>query len=124
MTIKVKRTGLPPELEAAVAANAAAMAAGDDRGAAKFVSAGAEGANGEVMKGAASKRPFGGYEVIARARLGFQYLVKVRLNGSAGDLTMQTRWHREDGGEWRIAEIEDLGLRSPWKKPEQDTRPS
>jgi hypothetical protein len=29
-------------------------------------------------------RPFSSYKVIARARLGFHYLVKVRLRGDAG----------------------------------------
>ncbi len=117
MTIKVKRTGLPAELEAAVTDHAAAMAAGDGAGAEKFASDRATAAHSEAMRRAASMRPFSSYEVIARARLGFHYLVKVRLSGDAGDLTVQNRWFQEDGGAWQIAEVDDLGQQSPWKKP-------
>jgi hypothetical protein len=117
MTIKFKGTACPPELEAAVIAHAAASVAGDDCGAAAFVSGRAQDAFGAVLQRASSMRPFDRYEVIARARLGFQYLVKLRLHGKAGDLNLQNRW-AADGDEWRIVEIEDLGLRSPWKKPE------
>ena len=117
MTIKFKRTACPPELEAAVIAQAAASVAGDDCGVAAFVSGRAQDAFGAVLQRVASMRPFDRYEVIARARLGFQYLVKLRLRGKAGDLNLQNRW-AADGDEWRIAEIEDLGLHSPWKKPE------
>ena len=90
---------------------------GDDCGAAAFVSGRAQDAFGAVLQRASSMRPFDRYEVITRARLGFQYLVKPRLHGKAGDLNLQNRW-AADGDEWRIVEIEDLGLRSPWKKPE------
>jgi len=117
MTIKIKRTGCPPELEAAVIAHAVAIVAGEDRVAATFVNDRAQEAFGAVLRRAASMRPFNRYEVIARARLGFQYLVKLRLHGKAGDLTLQNRW-AAFADEWRIVEIEDLGLRSPWEKPE------
>lgn len=117
MSIKVKRTGLPQELETAIAAYAAALAAGDQGGAAALVDGRAAAASA-VHARAASRRPFDRYEVIARARLGFQYIVKLRLAGAAGaTMTLQTRWHREDGGAWQLIEIEDLGLQSPWQKP-------
>ena len=119
MAIKVKRTVFPAELADAVAAHATALVAGDDGGAAKFVNDRAAAAFGAAIKRGASMRPFKGYEVIARARLGFQYIVKVRVHGAAGDLTLQNRWHEEGNGDWRIVEVEDLGLQSPWKKPEQ-----
>jgi len=32
---------------------------------------------------------------------------------------VQTRWLQAEGGEWRIAEVDDLGLQSPWQKPAQ-----
>jgi hypothetical protein len=119
MAITVKGTVFPPELADAVAAHAAAMVVGDEGGAAKFVNDRAAAAFGAAIKRGASMRPFTSYEVIARARLGFQYIVKVRAHGTAGDLTLQNRWHKEDDGNWRIVEIEDLGLQSPWKKPEK-----
>ena len=104
MTIKIKRTGCPPELEAAVIAHAVAIVAGEDRVAATFVNDRAQKAFGAVLRRAASMRPFNRYEVIARARLGFQYLVKLRLHGRAGDLTLQNRWAAH-ADEWRIVEI-------------------
>ena len=120
MTIKIKRTVFPPELDAAVAVHAAALVAGDDQIATKFAGDRAAAEYGAAMKRAASMRPFSSYDVIARARLGFQYLVKLRLHGSAGDLNLQNRWREVNGGDWRVVEIEDLGLRSPWKKPAPD----
>lgn|SRR5487761_2215068 len=120
MTIKVKRTGLPPELEQAVAEHAAAIVAGDDRGAAKFADDRAAAESDATIQRAATLRPFGGYEIIARARLGFQYIVKLRLAGKGGELNLQTRWHRLDGGAWAIAEIENIGLESPWKRPARE----
>jgi hypothetical protein len=118
MTIEIKRTGLPPELETAVVEHAEAMVAGDDRVAAKF---GGDCATYDAtLQRASSMRPFKHYQVIARARLGFQYLVKLRLCGIAGDLNLQNRWGLADDGTWRIVEIDDLGLRSPWEKPVRD----
>ena len=110
--------GVPPaaELEAAVTDHAAAMVAGDGAGTEKFATDRAAAAHSEAMRRAASMRPFSSYEVVARARLGFHYLVKVRLSGNAGDLTVQNRWF-QDGGAWQIAEVDDLGQQSPWKKP-------
>ncbi|HEX4211234.1 MAG TPA: hypothetical protein VHY56_12610, partial [Candidatus Binataceae bacterium] len=49
---------------------------------------------------------------------GHQYIAKVRFHGSKGDLTLQCRWRQEADGAWRIAEIADIGLRSPWLKPD------
>jgi hypothetical protein len=129
MTIKVKRTGLPPELEESVMAHAAAMVAGDEGRAAKFVDDVAKVKSslitemvesGAIRESAKLSGKFTSYEVIARARLGFQYLVKLRLHGDDADLNLQNRWHQTNGGDWRIAEIEDIGSQSPWKKPERN----
>jgi hypothetical protein len=120
MTIKVKRTGLPRALELAVAEHAAALVAGDDRCAAEFADERAAAESDATIQRATTLRPFGGYEIIARARLGFQYIVKLRLAGKHGDLNLQTRWHQIDGGAWAIAEIENIGLESPWKRPVQE----
>lgn len=120
MTLKVKRTGMPPELEAAVAAHAAAIVAGDDRAAASWVDERAAAAANAAMARMAQIGPPAGCDVIAKARLGFHWIVKLRITGRAGaTITLQNRWHRERGGDWRLIEVEDAGLRSPWKKPEQ-----
>ena len=116
MEIKVKRTGLPPELEIAIAAYTAALAAGDHGGATALVDGRADAA---VIARVASIGPAGRVDVIARARLGHQYLVKLRLTGAAGTtMTLQSRWHKANGGAWRLIEVEDAGLQSPWQKPE------
>lgn len=117
MTIKLKRTDCAPALAAAIKAHAAAMAAGDDRGAAAFVNDQTEEDCGVALRRASSMRPFIRHDVIALARLGFQYLVKLRLHGQASDLTLQIRWAVEHG-QWRIVELDDLGLRSPWQQPQ------
>ncbi len=120
MTIKVKRTGLPEELEAAVASHAAAIAAGDDRDAMVFVEERAAIAAGGALERVSAMRPLTGFKVIARARLGAHYIVKLRLIGKAGTtMTLQNRWHQQSGGEWRLIEIEDTGSVSPWKKPDK-----
>ncbi|HEY1851648.1 MAG TPA: hypothetical protein VGG60_11530 [Candidatus Binataceae bacterium] len=119
MTIKVKHTGLPPELALAVAEHAAAFVAGDDHVVAKFADDRAAAESDATIRRAAALRPFVRYEIIARARLGFQYMVKLRLCGKRGDLNLQTRWHQVDGV-WAITEIENIGLESPWKRPAQE----
>jgi len=129
MTIKVKRTGLPAELEEAVAKHVAAMVAGDDSRASEFVDTTVKAQSSptsEMVEPCAtqeSAKPSGklaSCEIIARARLGFQYLVKLRLHGVDGDLNLQNRWHQTTRGDWRIVEIEDLRTQSPWKKPEHN----
>ena len=107
-------------MEQAVAEHAAAIVTGDDRGAAKFVDDRAAAESEAAIRQAATLGPFDGYEIIARARLGFQYIVKLRIAGKRGDLNLQTRWHQIDGGAWAIAEIENIGLESPWKRPAQE----
>jgi hypothetical protein len=120
MTIKVKRTGLPAELEAAVTVHAAAIAAGDERHAMAFVEERAAIAAGATMARLSAMRPLTDVKVIARARLGAHYIVKLRLIGEVGTtMTLQNRWHQESGGAWRLIEIEDAGSGSPWKKPDK-----
>ena len=36
----------------------------------------------------------------------------------AAELTLQCRWREASDGAWQIAEIADIGLRSPWLKPD------
>lgn len=118
MALKVRRAIVPPALDEAVAAHAAATVA-NDAAANRYIDArAAEALAGALARGAAIG-PFGGYQVIARARLGFHYLVKVRFAGRAGDLVLQNRWSQGDDGHWRIIESDDLGVKSPWKKPDK-----
>src|ERR1700691_2373389 len=123
MEIKVKRTNFPAAMRAAVAEFAAAMTASDEAGAAAWTSAAARDALTAAFARTAQIRPWTKYTVIAQARLGFQYIVKVRFEGAAGGASMQCRWACTDDdaaektGAWRIVELDDLGVHSPWKRP-------
>jgi hypothetical protein len=121
MRFKAERTGIPPDLETAISTHAAALVGGDDRLAASFVDPEVAAAISAALERTIGMRPLRDFEVIARARLGFQYVVKLRLTSATGmTVTLQERWHREKGGAWRLIEVEDTGLRSPWKKPERN----
>jgi hypothetical protein len=118
--LKHNRIVVPLELLGAIDAHAHAVAAGDEHAAETFVGAPALETHRASFKRASAIRPLNGFEILARARLGFHYIVKVRFHGGGGDnVTLQNRWRQEDGGNWRIVEVEDLGLSSPWKKPDK-----
>src|SRR5216684_1229446 len=101
-----RRTVVPIELDESVAGHASAFSHGDDRAAERFV----------VNSALEAPRAF---EVLARARLGLHYVVKVRFHRDGREVLLQNRWRMEPDGTWRIVEVEDLGLRSPWTKPDQ-----
>ena len=114
------RTIAPDDLAVAIEAHARAIADGDGESAAAFVEARAQPAHRAALARVSALRPPCRFDVVARARLGFHYIVKVRFNGAGGDaVTLQNRWLKEDGAKWRITEVEDLGVQSPWKKPEK-----
>jgi hypothetical protein len=111
---------VPDDLLAAAQAHARALADGDSDTAAAFVDARAEQAYRAALARVSMLRPPVHFDIIARARLGFHFIVKVRFHGAGGDsATFQNRWRQEDGPKWRIVEIDDLGLQSPWTKPEK-----
>ncbi len=116
MAIKIRRVVVPEELAAAVAAQAAATVA-NDAAAGRYLDARAAEAIAIALGRAETLRPFTRYERIACARLGHHYLVKVKFVGRSGELTLQNRWSHGADGHWRIIECDDLGLKSPWKKP-------
>jgi len=114
------RTITPGDLAVAIEAHARAIADGDGELAAAFVEARAQQAHRAALARLSALRPPRRFDVVAHARLGFHYIVKVRFHGADGDaVTLQNRWRHEDGPKWRITEVEDLGVQSPWKKPEK-----
>ncbi|MGH7932184.1 MAG: hypothetical protein ACREQN_03345 [Candidatus Binataceae bacterium] len=122
MALVKSRMTIAPELLKAVEAYARALCTGDDGAAEAYVDAAALPAHRAALGRSAALRPFTRSEVLARARLGFHYLVKVRFDGAAGtggNLTLQNRWHAQSDGRWCIVEIDDLGVRSPWTKPDK-----
>lgn len=111
---------VPEDLLEAARAHARALAGGDFDAAAAFVDARAEQAHRAAFARVSMLRAPTGFEIIARARLGFHFIVKVRFHGVGGDsASFQNRWRHENGTEWRMIEVEDLELQSPWKKPEK-----
>ena len=119
MALKIRRTVVPVELNEAVAAHAAATVANDAAEAGRYIDARAAEAFAAALGRAGTLHPFARYEVLACARLGFHFLVKVKFVGRSGDLILQNRWSRSADGDWRLIECDDLGVKSPWKKPDK-----
>jgi hypothetical protein len=99
-----------------IAAHAEALAHGDDRAAEGFVSPAAVGEYRAALAGLASRRPFAGVTQLALARIAFQYISKIALDGARGRTKLLIRWRQDsDGGPFMIASAEDLtGKRSSW----------
>jgi len=109
-----------PELDNAVEAYARAFMAGDRDGAERFVTeAGLEG-HRAAMAAAAGKRPLDSFEVLARAKIGFQQIAKVCWNSpgvkpNIRNVLLQIRWSQQADKSWKIVDVEDLTVkRSPW----------
>jgi len=108
-----------PGLDERIAAYAAAIAAGDDTKGESFVSPAALPEYRGAIAAVAARGPFkkAAPRKLALARMGFQYILKLRLFGSDAPATLLIRWRQEPAktGEWMIASLEDLsGKRSPW----------
>ncbi len=108
------------ELDNAVEAYARAFMAGDRDGAERFVTeAGLEG-HRAAMAAAVDKRPLDSFELLARAKIGFQQIAKVCWNSpgvkpGAKNVLLQIRWSQQADKSWKILDVEDLTVkRSPW----------
>jgi hypothetical protein len=120
---KQYRILVPDELIRAIDAHARAVSTGNVEIAEQFLSTAALAGHREALERAASIRPFDRFEVIARARLASHFIVKVRFGEAGGaNLTLQSRWREDDGHKWSIAEVDDLSVHSPWKRPNDTTR--
>jgi len=116
---KQYRTLVPDELIVAVDSEARAFAAGDAPAAEKSVCASVLIHYRQIWMETDRIRPIIRFELLARARLAFQYLMKIRFHGPREEsVTLQSRWRLDYEGSWRIVEIEDVSARSPWKKPD------
>jgi hypothetical protein len=103
------------ELRESIAAHADALASGDVAAAEKFVLAAALGTHREAAaKIAQLPRPVA-IETPALAKIGFQYIAKVKfINGDTMRRVLY-RWRKEPDGRWLIVSVEDTtGKRSPW----------
>jgi hypothetical protein len=102
-----------PELEQAIEAHARAVLSDDRDAAEKFVAERGLESHRAAMAALAGLRPLDSSAVLARARIGFQYIGKVRFAGARGKAVWQGRWANQGG--WKIVEVEDLsGKRSAW----------
>jgi hypothetical protein len=120
MAAKQYQTAIPSELRDAVTSHARAVIEGDDAGAEDWV----EGPALESYRGAVTQgmeiRPLTSFDIIAHARLGFQFIVKVRFHGANNlNMPLQVRWRRQNGTAWRIVEAENLNAHSPWRRPDK-----
>jgi hypothetical protein len=104
-----------PELTEAIAAHARAVLAGDNDAAESHVTPTALEAYRLAMNEAGRLGPFDRHAAPGLARLGTQYISKVRFSGARGSALMQIRWARDGEGRWLIAEAEYFPPgRTPW----------
>jgi hypothetical protein len=120
MALLRNRFVFPDDLDRAVTAHAQAVLADDQGTMEGFVLDAAREAHRAALEPSGAMRPLREFKVIARARLGHQYFVKVRFLGLGNNLTLQNRWLKENGDGWRIVEVTDLAIRSPWTRPEKN----
>lgn len=105
-----------PDLGEAIAAHARAVLMRDTGAAERCVAPAALEAYRMAIGEAARLGPFDRYAALGLARLGNQYISKVRFTAAGSSALMQIRWKR-DGGEsrWLIAEAEYFPPgRTPW----------
>jgi len=103
------------DLRDAIATHAEAIAAGDSAAAEKFVLANAiedhRKAAAEIAK---ISKPVK-VETLALAKIGFQYISKIRFSNGAAMRRVLYRWRKETDGKWVIVSVEDTtGKRSSW----------
>ncbi|MGH7949989.1 MAG: hypothetical protein ACREQF_12240 [Candidatus Binataceae bacterium] len=104
-----------PELVEQIEAHAGALAAGDAAAAESHVAAEALEAHRAIFSARGSTGTFEGCEALARAKIGSQFMSKIRLSGGGEGLTLLNRWKKSADGKWRIVEIDDLSTkRSGW----------
>lgn len=103
------------ELRATIAAHAKAIAAGDAAAAEKFAHRDALDAYREVAAEIARIAAPRAVETLALAKIGAQYISKLRIVGGEQHRRVLHRWRIEADGKWLIAGVEDTtNKRSPW----------
>lgn len=103
------------QLRATIAAHAKALGVGEAAAAEKFVDPIALDAYREVAAEVARLSGPREVEDLALAKIGAQYISKLRIVGVSGYRRVLYRWRREVDGGWVIAGVEDTtNKRSPW----------
>jgi len=103
-----------PELDERIAEHARVLIASDDRAAEAMVTPAGLAVWRAVAAAISARRPLKGYELLACAKIGVQFMAKTRFSSASGTLTLLIRW-KQTNGKWMIAEAEDISdKRSPW----------
>src|SRR5437899_12693894 len=111
----VKRGDDNPELRSAIAGQARALAAGETDAAEKFAHRDAIDAYRGVAAEIARLAGPLAVEDLALAKIGAQYISKLRIVGAGSYRRVLYRWRKEIDGTWVIAGVEDTtNKRSPW----------
>jgi hypothetical protein len=103
------------DLRDAIATHAAALAAGDSTAAEKFVLPQAIEKHREAGAEIARIPRPAKVETLALAKVGFQYISKLRFTNGDAMRRVLYRWRKEADGKWVIVSVEDTtGKRSSW----------
>ncbi len=103
------------DLREAIATHAAALAAGDSAKADAFVLPQAIQAHRQAAAEVVRLRKPVAVETLALAKVGFQYISKIRFSNGAAMRRVLYRWRKETDGKWLIVGVEDTtNKRSPW----------
>ena len=103
------------ELRDAIATHAAALAAGDSAAAEKFVLPQAIETHRQAAAEIARIPRPAKAETLALAKVGFQYISKLRITNGDAMRRVLYRWRKEADGKWVIVSVEDTtGKRSSW----------
>ncbi|MHB8384174.1 MAG: hypothetical protein ACYDC3_17745 [Candidatus Binataceae bacterium] len=99
--------------EQVIAHGRALLAGGADADA--YLSDSARESYREAAAAIAPMRPFDNFETLALAKIGSQFISKLRLTGRKGIAKLLVRWKQSEGGAWVIAGAEDISSKpSPW----------
>jgi hypothetical protein len=111
----MKRVDDTTELRGVIAAHAQAIAAGDEVAAEAFAHRDAVDAYREVAAESARLDGALRLEDLALAKIGAQYISKIRIIGAVKYRRVLYRWRKELDGKWVIAGVEDTtNKRSSW----------
>jgi len=103
------------DLREAIATHATALAAGDSATAEKFVLPPALETHRQAAAEIARIPQPPKVETLALAKVGFQYISKLRFTNGPAMRRVLYRWRKEADGKWVIVSVEDTtGKRSSW----------
>jgi hypothetical protein len=103
------------DLRDAIATHAAALAAGDSTAAEKYVLPQAIETHQQAAAEIARIPRPAKVETLALAKVGFQYISKLRFTNGDAMRRVLYRWRKEADGKWVIVSVEDTtGKRSSW----------